>query len=81
MNFNKVAPAPPDKKYVNAIFVTAEIRDRKPDKDGNPYPKREECYINLSKTENSNKTLTKLILKEVIISLEGAVVLSDGIDH
>ena len=40
---------------------------RKPDVNGNPYPTREECYIIVSKTANSNEHLTNLILKKVIL--------------
>ena len=40
---------------------------RKPDVNGNPYPMREECYIIISKTANSNEHLTNLILKKAIL--------------
>ena len=38
-----------------------------PDKDGNPYPTREQCYITCTKTANSNQEWTNLILKKVIL--------------
>ena len=44
---------------------------RKPDVNGNPYPTREECYITVSKTANSNEHLTNLILKKVILPVMG----------
>ena len=37
------------------------------DKDGNPYPTREQCYITVTKTANSNQEHTNLILKKVIL--------------
>ena len=40
---------------------------RLPDKDGNPYPTREQCYITCTKTANSNQEWTNLILKKVIL--------------
>ena len=38
-----------------------------PDKDGNPYPTRDQCYITCTKTANSNQEWTNLILKKVIL--------------
>jgi hypothetical protein len=40
---------------------------RLPDKDGNPYPTRDQCYITCTKTANSNQEWTNLILKKVIL--------------
>ena len=40
---------------------------RLPDKDGNPYPTRDQCYITCTKTTNSNQEWTNLILKKVIL--------------
>ena len=37
------------------------------DKQGNNYPAREDCYITVTKTANSNQEWTNLILKKVIL--------------
>ena len=78
--FYEAAPVKPGKKCGNCASVTYEIKNRLPDKDGNPYPSRDKCYIVVSKTANSNKDYTKLILKKVILPEMG--VSSDGTcDH
>ena len=57
-----------------------EIRNRLPDNNGNPYPTREEFYINVSETANSNHEYKKLIVKKFILTALG--VSSDGTcDH
>ena len=59
-------PTKPGKKSGNVGSITREIMDRKPDKDGNHYPTRVQCYITVTKTANSNHEWTNLILKKVI---------------
>ena len=54
-------------KYGNKASITFEIRHRLPDKQGNHYPSREQCYITTTKTANSNQEWTNLILKKVIL--------------
>jgi len=46
------------------------------DKEGDPYPIREQCSITVTKTANSNQEWTNLILKRVI--LPGMRVEEDG---
>ena len=60
-------PAKPDTKCGNKAAVTYEIMHRLPDKDGNPYPTRDQCHITCTKTANSNQEWTNLILKKVIL--------------
>ena len=72
---------PPGKKFGNAASSTSGIRGRKHDKNGNPYPKRNQCYITVANTEKSNNNLTKLIPKKVVLPLEGAGVPADEGDH
>ena len=78
---NVDAPALPGKKCGNASSGIDGISGRKPDKYGNPYPKRDQCYITTAKTANSNKTLTKLILKKVILHRASAGVPTYGGDN
>ena len=59
-------------KHGNIKSVTYEIAHRLPDKNGELYPTREECYITVAKTANSNQDLTNLILKKVILPGVGA---------
>ena len=61
------APAKPGKKCGNKASITYEIKNRLPDKEGNPYPTRNQCYITCTKTANSNQEHTNLILKKVIL--------------
>ena len=65
--FSEADPVKPGKKCGSRASVTYEIKSRLPDKDGNPYPSHDKCYIVVSKTANSNKNYTKLILKKVIL--------------
>ena len=81
MNLNKDAPAPPGKKCGNTASISNEIRERKPDKYGNPHPKREQCYINIVKTANPHKNLTEKIPKKFILPCAGAGVTADGGDN
>ena len=81
LTLKKSSPAPQDKKCGNNASVTDEIREPKPDKDGNPYPKRNQCYNTIAKTENYNKIFTKLILKKVILPRAGADVNVGGGDY
>ena len=62
------APAKPGKKCGNKASITYEIRNRLPDKNGNPYPTLNQCYITCTKTANSNQEHTILILKKVILA-------------
>ena len=68
------------KNCVDAASVTAEIREHKPDKDGNPFTKREQCYITIATTANPNKTFTEIMLKKVIIPCAGSGVHDGGGD-
>ena len=81
MTLNKSAPDPPGEKCGNSASITAETRENKPYKDKNPYPNNEKCYITVSKTANSNKTSTHIILKKVIPTHAGAGVIADVGDH
>ena len=47
--------------------ITYEIKNRIPDKHGNNNPTREDCYITVTKTANSNLEYTNLILKQIIL--------------
>ena len=60
------APAPHNKKC-----VTYEVMRRLPDKCINPCTTHKKCYIVVSKTENSNKDLTEIYLKKVILPGKG----------
>ena len=67
-------------KCGNKASITYECKNRLPDKDGNPYPTHEECYMTCVKTANSNHDLTNLIPKKVILPAAG--VTADGTcDH
>ena len=78
---NKSSPSPPLKKCGNAATFTAGNRERKPDKDRNPYPKRKQCYITVSKTVKTNNNLTELTLKKLVLPCAGAGVPVGGGDH
>ena len=60
-------------KHGHKNSVTYEIAHRLPDANGRPYPSREECYIVVSKTANSNQELTELYLRKVVLPGLGAV--------
>ena len=62
-------------------LLLLKIRESKPDNNWYPNPKSEQCYITVAKTANSNKTLTKIISRKVILPCVGAGVPSDDIDH
>lgn len=73
----KATPVPSGKKCGNRASVTYEIKNRHldecADRDGNKYPSRDKIYMTVAKTANSNKDLTQLILKKVILPGAGAV--------
>jgi len=66
-NWYQGATAKPGKTCGSVASITYEMRHRKPDKEGNPYPTLEQCYITVTKTANSNQEWTNLILKKVIL--------------
>ena len=77
LSFLLAASIPSGQKSGNRASVTYEIKNRLPDKDGNTYPTREQCYMTVKKTANSDKDLTKLILKKVILPGAGVTFQDD----
>ena len=57
-NWYQGATAKPGKTCGSVASITYEMRHRKPDKEGNPYPTLEQCYITVTKTANSNQEWT-----------------------
>ena len=68
----KAKPTPAGKTCGHKNTVTYEIVNNVPDKWGNQYPPRNECYISVSETANSNGKLTIDFLDNVFYPEVGA---------
>ena len=62
-----VVPAKEGGKCGDTCSVTGNIKYRRPDVHGNPYPPMSKCYITFSKTAKSNEDLTITYEKKVLL--------------